>query len=117
MGKYRGETILDTLIGDGCRNYNNGDQYLGEWENNEREGYGKMFVFMENLYYFGEWKKGKLHGLGCVRPKNERWVKLYKGEWENGERNGVGIGYIPDGKIIYKGSFKDNKRNGKGIEI
>lgn len=44
---------------------------------------GKKFIFMDNLYYFGEWEDGKLNGLGCVRPKNERLIVLYKGNWEN----------------------------------
>lgn len=71
-GKYWGYINEQNIpSGRGLMEYKNGDKYLGEWNEGEKDGKGRMFCDEEKIYYFGEWKKNKLDGKGCIRlPKN-----------------------------------------------
>ena len=64
-------------------------KYIGDFLNNEYNGYGKHYS-EDNLIYDGQFKKGKYHGLG----------KYYKGN-----------------DIEYIGEFNNNKRKGYGINL
>lgn len=98
----------------------------GDCEN----GKGKYIFKGGKIYYDGEWKNGKKHGLGTLQTEDYK----YTGEWEDDKQNGKGtlnsdnFDYIGewrnglhDGKgtystkeFTYTGKFKENKYNGKG---
>ena len=72
--------------------YENGDKYIGEFNNELKDGKG-------NLYY-------------NKNDKKER--NRYEGDWKDDKREGKGKLYWKDGDK-YKGDFKDDKFEGKGI--
>ena len=47
----------------GVIKYKNGDMYIGEIENEKKEGYGIMYYSNSNMYE-GEWKKDARDGYG-----------------------------------------------------
>ena len=67
--------------------YENGDRYIGEFENNLRQGFGTM-IFAAGGEYTGQWHAGKKKGLAeeCYANGDR-----YEGEFDNDERHGHGI--------------------------
>mmetsp|Transcript_18292 Transcript_18292/g.17414 ORF Transcript_18292/g.17414 Transcript_18292/m.17414 type:complete len:104 (-) Transcript_18292:543-854(-) len=56
---YRGEVNnFEEREGRGIREWTNGDRYIGQWEKNQFQGYGK-FVYGNGESYEGEWHSGK----------------------------------------------------------
>ena len=41
--------------------YADGNQYEGEWRENQRHGTGKM-IYSNKDVYDGQWKRDKMHG-------------------------------------------------------
>ena len=93
---------------------------------------GKGIKFEGEYKYEGNFKDGKLNGIGNIYDKNNN--KIYEGEFKNGNFNGLGILNINNkkyegifinnelikGKLyykdnIYEGEFHDLKKEGKGI--
>lgn len=67
-------------------------EYIGEYANNKRSGYGTETVLGE-FTYRGQFKEGKKHGAGFI-------------EYQRG-----------GGKIkTYEGGFEDDKKHGEGVE-
>ena len=46
--------------------WSNGNYYLGEFFNDERNGNGEM-RWVDDSTYIGEWSKGKRHGWGTLK--------------------------------------------------
>jgi len=131
------------VMRNGCGTYTfkNGNKYEGDWENNQRNGYGRM-VYYTNTHplaqyvesYEGEWKKGKKCGFGLMiwtngdRYEGEfadgrregRGVMIsinqdrYDGEWKEGQLTGFGKG-IRASNQIYIGEFNNGEKDGTGI--
>ena len=59
--EYNGDWINDKKEGKGIMIYNNGDKYDGNWKNDIREGEGKIYFF--EGYYQGIWKNNELFKL------------------------------------------------------
>jgi hypothetical protein len=92
--------------------YKNNDKYYGNFEDNEKNGQGKLYYQNGNIYE-GEFKDGKRNGNGKYYYNNG---DCYEGEWKNNVKNGKGIYKYFDGNI-YEGEFVNNKKNGKGKYI
>lgn len=89
--------------------------YTGEWNRDEREGFGRQ-VWPEGHVYEGEWLKGKRNGKGTfwVRDAGTGSLrKQYAGDWVAGRRQGVGVYVSPDGDA-YEGEWCGNRRHGRG---
>ena len=43
--------------------YENGEVYIGNWNENIRDGKGK-YCYLDGSIYEGEWKNGVYHGFG-----------------------------------------------------
>ena len=72
-------------------------------------GYGTMNY--NNLdEYSGEWLHGKMHGTGIMKYANG---DIYEGDWYNNKKQGEGKYTWKDGKT-YEGEYKDDKRFHKG---
>jgi len=56
--------VLDIRIV-GEFHYYNGDKYVGEWKDDQQEGYGNYF-HANGEKYEGQWKNGKMNGSGNV---------------------------------------------------
>jgi len=106
--------------GAGIYTYRNGNTYEGEWENNQRHGYGRMIYnakataldfYIES--YEGEWKRGNKSGWGRYIWNNG---DRYEGEFVDGKREGRGTMFLTNGDR-YEGEWKDGQLNGKGRAI
>lgn len=138
--KYIGKIQKNELHGRGYYvMYDDGKiimEYLGEFENNLREGIGECKFENGNLYlgkfnedlmngigqmsysngdeYIGEWKDGKKHGTGIFTWNDS--VK-YNGEFKEGKMDGEGQCFDCDGNLIYEGQWKNNLIHGFGTYI
>lgn len=64
----------------------NGNMYVGELVNEQREGYGILTYTCGDIY-FGGWSKGKFNGYGIYAfAKGE----IYKGQFSHGKKEGQG---------------------------
>ena len=94
--------------------YQNGDKYIGELKNNQRNGHGILYYNPKDdegrFFYDGDWKDDKREGNGIIYWKNN---DVYKGNWKDDKAEGKGIFYYDKGDI-YDGDWKNNKKEGKG---
>ena len=94
--------------------YPNGDKYIGELKNNQKNGKGTFYYNEKDnegrFYYEGEWKNDKREGKGIIYWRNN---DVYKGDWLEDSIEGKGIFYYEKGDV-YDGFWKKNKREGKG---
>ena len=121
---FEGEWKDDKPNGEGKYLNSNGDiLYKGLWKNGYYEIEKGIWLYYEDgkkyeLYengtkkYEGEWKNGKLNGIGCYYRKNG--TKKYEGEWKNGILEGKAIHYYQNGKKKYEGYYHNNELNGEG---
>jgi len=58
--------------------YDNGLQYVGEFKNDMREGWGKLYYNNGDVYK-GNFEKDLRHGSGLLRSL----LFTYKGDWYN----------------------------------
>ncbi|XP_071999634.1 MORN repeat-containing protein 3 isoform X2 [Engystomops pustulosus] len=94
----------------------NGDQYTGEWLNNQKHGKGTFLWKSTNSIYEGEWKCGKRSGFGTYNvedPNTGEYVKVYSGSWKNDKKHGYGTYFYTD-KEYYEGDWQDGQRSGWG---
>ena len=63
-----------------------------------------------NCYYKGEWKEGRLHGVGTMLFPDG---SIYTGMFQNNEANGEGKYLYPNGSY-YEGEIRNNLANGYG---
>ena len=83
--KYEGEFINNAFNGYGIYYFNeNGKYYLGQWSNNEKNGYGELIT--NDKIYMGFYLKDKRHGFGLSFLKKRK--KFFMGFWKNGYKLG-----------------------------
>eukprot|EP01034_Spumella_vulgaris_P027530 gene27530-34262_t len=87
------------------------DYYAGSWVDGEFQGRGKLINFDNITSYVGKWYKGKRHGTGVFKSRNNY---KYDGEWVNNIRHGQGREMSAWGDE-YQGEFKDGYFHGKGL--
>jgi hypothetical protein len=94
-------------------NDGSGEQYVGEWKNDEFHGFG-TYTFgkgkWEGDQYVGEFKNGARDGQGTYIYANGN---KYTGELKNGRRDGLGAFTWADGDK-YIGEYKNDRRDGEG---
>jgi len=88
--QYKGEVKREYIIfgdyireGVGILTYSDGDKYVGEWKDGQKNGQG-TYTWSNGNKYLGEFKDGKKHGQGTFTWSNG---KKYEGEWKNGKRS------------------------------
>jgi len=100
-----GDYILEGL---GSKTYPDGDKYVGEWKDGERNGQG-IFTFGKGKHegdkYVGEYKDGVRNGQGTYTWTNGQ---KYVGEWKDEKENGQGTMSLSNGEK-YVGEFKDGR--------
>ena len=94
--------------GNGTMTWTNGDQYIGDWKNDKKDGQG--ILTSKGNKYEGDWKNDKQNGSGEYTWKNG---EVYNGDWKDGKQNGSGKMNYSDGNI-YDGEWLDDKKNGTG---
>jgi len=100
---YQGifDTLKNIKIGHGIMNYINGDNYNGDWKNNNKEGSGVMMYHTGDTY-IGKWKNDLKNGVGRMSYGENSEIVEYEGNWKNDLKHGKG-------KITYN--------NGDGVPI
>jgi len=107
---YEGETKNGMKHGLGTLTWDDGDQYVGEFENDEKVR--GTFNWRGGDQYTGEWKNSLMHGRGTYIYRNGR---KYEGDWEGGFKEGYGIFTWPNGDR-YEGQFHKDQCHGFGIQ-
>jgi len=136
--QYKGEVKREYIIfgdyireGVGILTYSDGDKYVGEWKDGQKNGQG-TYTWSNGNKYLGEYKDGKKHGQGTMTWKGLKYVGEYKdgkqhgqgtktysdgekyvGEWKDGRKSGQGTLTYSDGEK-YVGEFKDGESDGQG---
>ncbi|UTW67598.1 phospholipid carrier-dependent glycosyltransferase [bacterium SCSIO 12643] len=80
--------------------------YTGEWENNERSGYG-TFVWENGMTFAGNWKNNVRNGKGTLYFSDGRQLE---GSWENDKLHGPAIIKSKEGTIIERCEYQHNKK-------
>lgn len=70
------------LIGEGIFKWPDGQQYEGEYKNDQKNGQG-IFTWPDGRKFIGNWVDGKIDGIGTFIG-NVGNIK--QGVWENGKR-------------------------------
>jgi len=93
----------------GTYTWANGNKYVGEWQNNKRNGQG-INTWADGEKYIGEWQNDKRNGQGNNTWANgEKHVGLYK----NDLRHGQGT-YTHANGDTYEGGYKNDLMDGQG---
>lgn len=93
----------------GSYTFADGNRYVGEWRNNNRNGMG-TFTWADGARYVGQYLNGDRHGFGTMTwPDGNQYV----GEYRANERNGQGTFTFPGGNR-YVGEFRNGNYNGQG---
>ena len=103
--KYEGEFVNNTFHGYGIYYFNNNKKYyIGQWENNEKNGYGELIT--EDKIFIGYYLKDKRDGFGISYLKSKK--KYYIGFWKDGKKTGLAKIFI-ENKKMYGIVDKDEK--------
>lgn len=84
--------------------YENGDYYMGDWENNQKSGRG-TYYFNNGVVYEGEFNKGEICYVGRLLFNDG---SMYEGGCLDGTPLGTGILLTADGKE-YNGGWKKGR--------
>ena len=92
---YEGEYLKDDCLkfprhGNGKEKIND-KMYIGNWNNNHKEGEGKLLM-NGHLHYKGMWKNDTANGKGCLYDGEDNVV--CEGEWKEGVCEKEGKEYI-----------------------
>jgi hypothetical protein len=107
--EYEGEWLQDQRHGKGAFAYTNGDVYTGEWKDDKRNGHGRCTFANGNLYE-GQWSGDQMSGQGHLEYATG---EVYDGEFTNGMRDGEGT-CVYSSKHVYRGHWVADKRDGFG---
>lgn len=124
----KGKLVMGSLV------WKNGDQYKGEFHNNQLEGKG-VKITADGDVYEGMWCQNEFHGEGTIKFLQSQIVlsgvfinnflnekgKLscpeytYSGEFEDSVPHGIGKFVFLTSKISYKGEVEKGVIQGKGL--
>ncbi|UYV83608.1 NPEPPS [Cordylochernes scorpioides] len=115
---YEGTWKEGKLNGYGKVTYHNGDVYEGYFQGGLRHGHGTMkqgqFPAAAAQLYIGEWNNNRRQGYGVL--DNIRSGEKYMGMWHEDARHGTGMVVTIDG-VYYEGNFYLDKLSGHGVMI
>jgi len=106
--EYVGDWQDNKLNGQGLATYSSGQKYVGEFKNGKRDGNG-ILTFLGGQKYVGEFKDGNYGGHGALTLSNG---EKYVGEFKDGKENGQGTYTFPSGEE-YVGEFKNDQKDGQ----
>ncbi len=111
-GCYYGELLGGMRDGYGTFVWDNGDYYIGEWEDGERYGLGT--THFDNQILYGNLSDGQMEGYGAIVVTSKGcWLRgtegstRFVGYFKNGVPNGIGTLYNSLGEVTYYGEFKN----------
>ncbi|XP_058476758.1 radial spoke head 10 homolog B [Solea solea] len=117
---YKGDWEKNNRVGYGVRRYPSGNVYFGEWKDNLKHGEGSMKWLNLGQEYVGTWQDGIQHGKGTHvwilrRTDISQYCRSnrYTGDFVQGQRHGQGTFFYAGG-ATYEGEWRSNKKHGKG---
>ncbi|KAI8466357.1 MAG: hypothetical protein J3K34DRAFT_524609 [Monoraphidium minutum] len=91
----------------------NGEQYTGEWSDNQRHGKG-VVVYKNGDKYEGDWHGGVRHGQGTLWVLRDGCHTVrYSGDWADDLPDGQGK-FLDESGDSYEGGWRDGLREGLG---
>ncbi|EQA38656.1 MORN repeat protein [Leptospira inadai serovar Lyme str. 10] len=107
---YEGHFSNNTKEGMGAFTWKGGGvKYVGNWEDGEPSGPGKLILNQGQLVLEGEYRKGIIYnGKGMFVYENRT---RYIGEWKDGKRHGYGILLDSEGSPIYSGLWENDRES------
>lgn len=101
----------NVISGPSIVKYINNTCYVGNMENNKRDGAGFRSYEDSSLFYVGNYKNDLKSGQGKLwSTKKLKWV--FEGQWGNDKKNGLGTLLRDEG--TYVGNWIDDRMDGKG---
>lgn len=117
MVSFIGSWCEGVIAGDGSEFDRSGVcTYFGGFANNEKHGYGKVFVNIANertLQYEGDFVNGQRHGVGKLFHNCGRVAK-YVGGFQCDFMTGGGKEFDEQGELVYSGTWHLDEYNGRG---
>ena len=110
-GRYY-EGIWDNTFLIGIETYKDGTLYIGEFQNNKKEGVG-MYRWPDGTIYYGEWKNDNMEGFCYIKFADDR---KYEGQMINGVKSGYGE-FTWKSIRKYIGNYVNDLKEGFGIYI
>ena len=107
---YIGEFKNGLKHGNGCEE-NDEIEYKGQFENDYRQGKGKIIFKKIKETYEGEFTKGVINGVGVYSFKSG---DIYQGEFVHGKMHGKGLYKWKSGEEYY-GDYVNGIKEGKGV--
>ena len=107
---YEGEFIKGMISSNGLLRSIDGSIYIGDFKKGLKHGQGSEEN--EDCEYKGQFENDLKNGKGKIKFKKTN--EIYEGEFYKGEIHGIGIYYFASGDI-YQGEFAKGKMNGKGL--
>ena len=107
--QYEGNYINDMPEGKGKFVHENGEYYIGEFQNGLRNGKGTIYYKDGKIYYEGDFVNGNGEGNGKIIYEDGSY---YIGQFKNDEE-GQGKSFNEDGSYFI-GQFKNGYRFGEG---
>ena len=111
---YEGYWEEGMRCGYGKMVYASGNQYLGQWVGDKKEGKGVMLWMDRSETYVGWWRSDLCEGLGEHFYDSHgdittayQVTNIYRGEFQEGLRNGYGTFFYSDGSQ-YSGLWSNN---------
>ena len=107
--KYEGDFLDGKRHGNGIQYWigglHEGESYLGEWKEDERDGYG-IQIWPDGRKYTGEWKNNRQNGKGVLTNATG---DTYNGYFKDDQPNGEGAHTRSEGSIVHKGLWSNGK--------
>lgn len=88
-----------------------GEAYIGNWKENNFDGFGHLYDNNNKLIYEGHFEKGLKKGTGKLYFEDGN---IYVGEFDNDLMNGRGVYIWKGNKQKWEGMFFNNYKHGKG---
>ncbi|XP_028319694.1 alsin isoform X3 [Gouania willdenowi] len=117
---YEGQWLNGKPNGRGVLKWPDGRSYTGSFRNGLEDGFGEFVAPNKMLnkkdFYQGDWKDGKMHGLGTYRYASG---EVYDGSFQDGVRHGHGT--LRSGKLntsspsVFIGQWLQDKKSGYGV--
>lgn len=107
--EFRGEFVNDETNGYGIYVHKNGASYEGNWAEDSQNGVG-IETWLDGSSFSGIYKDGGKDGIGIYHWKDG---SIYNGEWRNNNLEGIGIYQFLDGRV-YSGEWFNSSMHGYG---
>ncbi|XP_076579653.1 alsin isoform X2 [Chaetodon auriga] len=117
---YEGRWLAGKPNGRGVLKWPDGRKYTGSFKNGLEDGFGDFVApnktLNKNDHYQGQWKDGKMHGLGTYSYASG---EVYDGSFQDSMRHGHGM--LRSGKLntsspsVFIGQWLQDKKTGYGV--